>query len=318
VSYHSIESLRQKSEQRRAELKETISQLSQTLSDTTDEIKTTLSPRHLTEEARSYAKERGEQVVDTIRENVVKHPLQAMAIGAVAAYPLLGLARKVPVPLALIGAGLLLSRKGGGSIGTRLANGKPTNGEGGFSDAIRLTLAETQNSVAAVGTRAKDAIASGAASAASGAASAAADVADRATRAGEQAGDTIARLVQRNPLIIGGVAMAVGGFIAASLPASRMEERAVGEAGAALKRSGRKMTAEAIKSVKARVAAVADDMSAAAHAEGLTPEALDEAVSATADKVRSVAERAVDAALEREPNDRGTEDSNDGDENARF
>src|SRR4029079_13463744 len=61
VPDHSIEFLRQKSEQRRAELKETISQLSQTLSDTSDEIKTTFSPRHLTQEARAYAKERGEQ-----------------------------------------------------------------------------------------------------------------------------------------------------------------------------------------------------------------------------------------------------------------
>jgi hypothetical protein len=78
------------------------------------------------------------------------------------------------------------------------------------------------------------------------------------------------------------------------------------------------MTASAIKSVKARVSAVADDMSAAAHAEGLTPEGLDEAVSATADKVKSVAERAVGAALGREPNDQGTKDTNHGDENASF
>lgn len=311
---HSIESLRQKSEGCRAELKNTINQLSQTVSETTDEIKTTLSPRHLKREARAYAKERRAQVVDSLRENLVNHPLQAMAIGAVAAYPLLSLARKVPVPLALIGAGLLLSRKGNNSTAATYENGSAANGEAGLADTVRSKLQETQNTVADAASRTKDAFAAGAASAAS----AATDAADRAAKMGDQAGDAIARLVQRNPLIVSGIAVALGGLIAASLPASQAEERAVGQAGAALKRSGRKMAAEAIKSVKARAAVVADNISAAADREGLTPDALDEAVSATADKVGSVARRAVDAALGTEADDGRSQDLNDGDQNAKV
>jgi hypothetical protein len=237
-----------------------------------------------------------------------------MAIGAAAAYPLLRLARKVPVPLALIGAGLFLARNGTAS--TEQSSGHPTNGldsegssNGGasFGDTVRSRLEDAQSSVADAGTKVKDM-----------AAGAVADAAARASRMGNQAGDAIAGLLNRTPILIGGVAVAVGGLIAASLPPSRMEEEAVGEAGAALRRTGRKMAAEAIKTAKARVAKVAGDMAAAAREEGLTPAELDKAVDTTADKVGSVAGRAVDAALGTEPDDELGENSNDGDRNARF
>src|SRR5262249_36200601 len=153
------------------------------------------SPGHLKEEARAYAMERQVKAVEAIKANVVNHPLQAMAIGAAAAYPLLGLVRRVPVPLALIGAGLLLSRKGSGSTRSRNGGASLANRDNGFGDAVRSTLEDAQSSVAAAGTRMKDAIATGAASTASGAASAAADAAAHAARAGEEAQDAIARLV---------------------------------------------------------------------------------------------------------------------------
>ena len=224
---HSIEFLRQKSEERRAELKETISQLSQTLSDTTDEIKTTFSPRHLKREARAYAKERRARFVETLKEN----PLQAMALGAAAAYPLLGLTRRVPVPLALIGAGLLLSRRAGASSGYgaiestgEYKSASATNR--GFRDTVRSSFEDAQTSVADAGTKVKDM-----------ASAAAADAAAHAASIGNQAQDAVVGMVYRNPILVGGVAMAVGGLIAASLPASRVEQKAMGEAGAALKRS---------------------------------------------------------------------------------
>jgi hypothetical protein len=253
-----------------------------------------------------------------------------MAIGAAAAYPLLGLVRRVPVPLALIGAGLLLSRKGGtsGEYRSPQSNGEyrstQSNGEyasaslnnggeslngGGESlgDTVRSRLEDAQSTVADAGAKVKDM-----------AAAAAADAAARASRMSGQAGDALAGVLQRNPILVGGVAMAVGGLIAASLPVSRAEEQAVSEAGAALKRSGRRMAAEAIKGAKARAARVAEAMSAAAREEGLTPEDLDQAVDGTADKLGSVAGRAVDAALGIEPVEQWGEDSNDGDNNARF
>ena len=71
-----IESLRHRSEQSRAELKETISQLSQTLSDTTDELKTTLSSHQVKAEVRAYAKRKQTNVIHALTENVTTHPLQ--------------------------------------------------------------------------------------------------------------------------------------------------------------------------------------------------------------------------------------------------
>src|SRR4051812_39493285 len=105
----SIQSLRHRSEQSRARLKETISQFSQALSDTTNELKATLSPYNLKEEVRTYAKKKRVDAVQALKENVTNHPLEALVIGGAVTYPLLSVFRKAPIPLALMGAGLLLS-----------------------------------------------------------------------------------------------------------------------------------------------------------------------------------------------------------------
>lgn len=320
---NSIDALRAISELRRAELKETISELTQTLSDTTDEIKTTLSPRYLKDEASAYAREKGTKAVEAVRENIASHPLQALAIGALAGYPLLGLVRKVPVPMVLIGAGLLLFP----STATPAANesaqpmerpdgSSPDEGEG-LSEAMHSAFHGTRRSAAKAGTRAKEAFAAGAASAVSGAKSTAADATAQVAKASGETRDALARLIDRNPLLVAGAGMVVGGFIAASVPSSRIEEDVLNKTGGALKGAGRNAAAEVVKGAKVQAAEIAEDISAAVRDEGLTPEALDEAVSDVTEKVASVVDRAVDAAIGAEPADRKPEDS-DGDHNARL
>lgn len=319
---NSINALRAMSELRRAELKQTISELTQTLSDTTDEIKTTFSPRHLKNEARIYAREKRVRAVEAVRKNIADHPLQALAIGALAGYPLLGLVRKVPVPVALIGAGLLLARRSGAPDADKSAQpiDRPqasTEGGEGLGEAIHSAFRGARRSAVKAGISAKEALASGAASAVSGAKSTAADATARATKAGGETRDALARLVEQNPLLVAGAAMAVGGFIAASVPRSRVEEDMLTKTGAALKGAGRQAAAGVVKGAKAQAAEVAAEISSAAREEGLTPQALDEAVNDVTEKVASVVDRMVDAAIGTEPDDGGPE-LGDGGQNARL
>jgi hypothetical protein len=299
----SIEALRQKSELRRAELKQTIRELSQTISDTTTEIKTAVSPSHLKSEAWAYADERRKRAVSAVKEHAVNYPLQTLAIGAAVAYPLLGIVRRVPVPLALLGAGLLLSRNGRSSLSDAAPNGN------GHADQQNGTAEES--AYPSVSPDPDDRAGS------NGYADVTSAAADMTARAGEMAAETRSaalRMMDRNPLLVGGLAVAVGGLIAASLPASRIEERA----GRGLREQGRHAAAEAVKGVKARVANMADDISAAVREEGVTREALDEAVDSATDKVASVVTRAVDEAVSAEQPETYSAYESDGDKNGRF
>jgi ElaB/YqjD/DUF883 family membrane-anchored ribosome-binding protein len=321
----SVDSLRHRSEQSRAELKKTIGQLGEALSDTTDELKTTFSADHLKDEVRAYARRKQTNVVDALKRNVSDHPLQALAIGAAVAYPLLGIFRKVPIPLALIGAGLLLSRNRTSSNGHGAApeEGQPENmgaatAEEGFADKLQSGIADVKGSVAAAGAKATDTISGLATSTVSRVQSATQDISARAGKASEQSRDAIVGLVDRNPLLVGGVAVAIGGFIAASIPASRLEDSVFGKGSDAVKATVGKAAEEAIKGAKAEAAGFADNISAAARDEGLTPEALDETVDAVTEKVASVVDRGVDAAIGANPREHEIEDIGNGDQNAKF
>jgi hypothetical protein len=321
----SVASLRHRSERSRAELKNTIGDLSQALTDTTDELKTTLSSHNLKQEVRAYAREKQAKVIQAMQRNVTNHPLEALAIGALATYPFLGLLRKVPVPLALIGAGLLFARNRKESTEEMRARwtGRPgdtdeiTDAEG-LGERLRSGLAETQDSVASAGAKARETIADMATSAVSGIQSTAQDLTAQTGKAGGHSRDAILNLVHRNPLMAGGLAMAIGGFIAASIPAFRVEERVLGKGSEVVKDTVRKAADGVVRGAKAEAAKVAENISAAARETGLTPGALDQTVDAVTDKVAAVVDRGVNAAVSAESARQQTEDSSDGDGNAKL
>lgn len=319
-SSSSIETLRHQSEQSRARLKSTISRFNQAVSETSDEIKTTLSPDHLKQEARAYVRDKRASVVQNLKENVTNHPLEALAIGAVTAYPLLGMLKRVPIPLALIGAGLVLSRATSSPAarapdGLHDDDGQDT-AEAGLGERLRGGLKDMQGAVASASAGAADTLGGMASAAAAGVQSRAQDFASGAARAGRETTDGLTNLVQRNPLLAGGVAIAVGGFIAASLPTLRMEERVLGKGGEALKDTARQAADGVVSGARAEAARVADNISTAAHEEGLTGEALDQAVDSVAEKVAAVVDRGVEAAIGGADTQR--RQTKDGDENARL
>lgn len=112
----SVEALRLESERNRRALTSTVSELRQTVSDTAAEIKTRISPAHIKEELQDYVRESKENFVHSLERKARENPLQAVAVGAAIAYPLLGVVRAIPIPVMLIGAGLWFAGKHGKTV----------------------------------------------------------------------------------------------------------------------------------------------------------------------------------------------------------
>ena len=82
-----------------------------------------INPDAIKGEVSQYVRSRGEQLLDDATAAVRRNPMQAVAVGASVAYPLLRLARAIPVPIWLVGAGLFLaSSKTGQSVSQKAAD----------------------------------------------------------------------------------------------------------------------------------------------------------------------------------------------------
>jgi hypothetical protein len=105
----SLHEMKLQTEATRADLTQTVDQLKSSVSDTATEIRDRLKPEAIKAEVSGYIKSRGEQLYRDIEESARRNPIQAVAIGASLAYPVLRLARAIPMPILMIGAGLFLA-----------------------------------------------------------------------------------------------------------------------------------------------------------------------------------------------------------------
>jgi len=104
-----LQQLKQDTERARAGLTDTVDQLRSTVSDTASEIRQRISPEHVKAEVSDYFRSRGEQLIDTVTTAARRNPIQAVAVGASLAYPMLRLVRSIPMPILMVGAGLFLA-----------------------------------------------------------------------------------------------------------------------------------------------------------------------------------------------------------------
>ena len=119
----SLHEIRRETEQTRAALTTTVEELRGTVSDTATDIKNRLRPDAIKAEVSGYIRSRGEQLLHDLTEMARRNPMQAVAIGASVAYPALRLARAIPLPVLMIGAGLFLTgSKTGSSFATSPAS----------------------------------------------------------------------------------------------------------------------------------------------------------------------------------------------------
>jgi hypothetical protein len=399
----SLEEIKRDTERARAGLTETVGALKSSVNETANDIRERIAPEAIKAEVNSYIKSRGEALLDSITDAAQKNPLQAIAVGASIAFPLLRVVRAIPAPVLMVGAGLYLAGTKRGQEVTRQATDAATELAGDVSrrarelrhdveqaaaqgveyatsgieavtgavasgtaqikdtanaigasvtdrvDSLRRQASDTgenlRRQVSATGEaiagragelseRAGDAAQSGAAmtdEARSALRHTAHDVADsgrqalhatadagrdalamgkdalqsgkealntarhRAAELGSTAGKGFVDTVTKNPMLVAGIGLLVGGLIASALPRSRIEDRTVGGASANLKKRARDTVDQGIDAAKETASAVVDSVSGSAEREGLTGDGLSDTAKDLGERVRKVAEAGMSA-----------------------
>jgi hypothetical protein len=403
----SLQQIKRETEQTRAGLTDTVEQLKTSVADTASDIRQRISPDAIKAEVSDYIKSRGEQLLNDVTAAARRNPMQAVAVGASVAYPLLRLARAIPLPVLMVGAGLFFAGSKTGQAATQKASDVASDlsdevvrrarefgdqvGEsasvakayasdqfdrvsaavsGGTdqvsrtADAAGTTLASNsktlqdraallgstlsdratdlrdqgvrmagsaaataQDKAASFGSSLSDRatdlkdqgirmassaattvqdIASSATSVARNAAGTTADagldaaraVRDTASDLTDRAGKTIFQTIEKNPLLVAGVGLLIGGLIASSLPRSDIEDGLVGDASTAVKRRAQDAASQGFDVAKNAVGEIYDEAAVQAEAEGLTPDGIGSAAQDIGQRVRRVAEAAVTTAFE--------------------
>jgi hypothetical protein len=118
----SLQQIKHETEQARAGLTDTVEQLKATVAETASDIRHRVSPDAIKAEVSGYIKSRGEQLWNDVTAAARNNPMQAVAVGASIAYPLLRLARAIPVPVLMVGAGLFLAGSKTGQAASQKAS----------------------------------------------------------------------------------------------------------------------------------------------------------------------------------------------------
>jgi hypothetical protein len=118
----SLQQIKRETEQTRAGLTDTVEQLRTSVAETASDIRERIRPEAIKAEVSDYIRSRGEQFLNDVTAAARRNPMQAVAVGASVAYPLLRLARAIPVPILMVGAGLFLAGTKTGQAATQKAS----------------------------------------------------------------------------------------------------------------------------------------------------------------------------------------------------
>jgi membrane protein len=298
---------------------------------TVQALQSKLAPSAIKHDVQDYVREKKDSFLQNIRQKALENPVQTAALAAGAAYPLLGIVSRIPVPLLLIGAGFALASKDGG--GRQFAG---VNGERFYRDDGREAYGEEGGLIQETGQRAAEAVSSlqetvttyvdkagqqvrgGIATAREAGEELAASVRrtshdvsatardfsaqarervsyDALAGAGASAGDWAQETVNRNPLLVGALGVALGAVLAAAFPVTRSEKQYLGDAADSVKRRVTESASEGVRALKTASSEVAGEMAAALRAEGVSGEGFRAAVGHVADDLKTAASEALNS-----------------------
>src|SRR5436305_5360901 len=147
----SLQQIKRETEQTRAGLTNTVEQLRATVADTASDIRQRISPDAIKSEVSNYIRSRGEQLLDDVTAAARRNPMQAVAVGASVAYPLLRIARAIPLPVLMVGAGLFFAGSKRGQEVTQKASDMASD----LSDDVRRRAHDLRDQVGQSATAAK-------------------------------------------------------------------------------------------------------------------------------------------------------------------
>jgi hypothetical protein len=334
----SVEELRRESERSRAELAATIDQLKDSITETAQDIRHAVSPEHIKSEVSDFVGLKTQTWISDLKEKALENPIQSLAAGAAVALPLMRLARGVPLPLLMIGAGLALTSK---TVRTRVQDAvAPLKDQAGqVRDRSRAAAHGLQDNVQ----QTASSVRGGAAGLADAAADAAGGLKDRATQAldtlsgkasdgvdaakgafdrlrsgaehtanaargtAEEAPAKAREVIGDNAALIGGLGIAIGAIIAAALPSTHVETRVMGQVSGNVRQAANDATASGFEAAKDAALSAADavassvtDADLGKHASRMT--------EGVAERLKEAADGIVAAAFE--PNRNNTANSN--------
>jgi hypothetical protein len=286
----SVEELRRESERNREQLTKTVDQLRLQITDTAADIQSKVSPQHIKSEVSDFISSKTASWINSLKQHAKENPMQAIAAGTAIAVPVMRMVRGFPLPLLMIGAGLALSSKKVRERAAAAAAPAAEKAQEITGDAMqRAQSLQGDIREAVYSARSK---AAGMASEAYAAATGVAD--DIGNRAEEVAGsandklkagmdaasgftrDTIERVratvndaatgapekvgqaIGDNAVLIGSLGIAIGAIIAASLPATKVEASALGEASDGVRRAAADAAQSGLETAKDAAVSMVD------------------------------------------------------------
>ena len=315
----SLGQLESEAERNREVLSEMVGELRDRVGTQAAEMREKVSPAHIKAELADYARTTTKGWVTGIENRIRDNPLQAAAIGAGLAYPLWRIARNIPAPLLLIGAGFALTKPSMSKMAdvAAPATGALRNG----ADALRVkgdaakrasstaldqatsTIGDAAASAKSSVADARDGVADAAAHAADlasekfqGGMDAAGDAADRVTAMAGLGKDAVMSAFNANPLLIAGAGLVLGGLLAAAIPATVVEEKVLGGMAENLKKQAGGLMDQGQEATIRMADAATTAVQEHASKHGLDAVAAKDGVDDLGRKISSVAEAAVDAA----------------------
>ena len=148
----SLQELRRETEQTRTGLTQTVDQLKTSVSETASDLRQRISPEAIKAEVADYVRSRGERMIEDITAAARRNPMQAVAVGASIAYPLLRLARAIPLPVLMVGAGVFFASSKAGQSVTQKASDLASD----LSDEVRRRSHDLSDQVSSSIDAAKD------------------------------------------------------------------------------------------------------------------------------------------------------------------
>jgi hypothetical protein len=218
------------------------------MSETLDELGQRLDPANIVAGAKETVREATVGKVEHMATSAGELVSDAGATARETGEGLIETIKRNPVPAAMAGIGLgwlwmnrdkgtmtwsqARDRRGRYLSGSAYGSAYAAQGYGDRSVGDRIGEAGDE-----IGRRASDVastVGETAADVAERARLTASQVPDQVGMVGQQAGDTVQRLLDENPLAVGAIALAVGAAVGLALPATRTEQRVMGEAGSKL------------------------------------------------------------------------------------
>jgi hypothetical protein len=152
----SLQQIKRETEQTRAGLTDTVEQLKTSVTETASDIRHRISPEAIKAEVSGYIKSRGEQLLNDVTSAARRNPMQAVVVGASVAYPLLRLARAIPLPVLMVGAGLFFARSETGQAPSQKASDVAADVSGEVARRLREMGDGVQETASAARTSASE------------------------------------------------------------------------------------------------------------------------------------------------------------------